>query len=333
MKKILVTGASGFIAKHVIADLYNRDYMVRGTVRDLRYSDTIKSDIEAHLGKDIDIEFAEANLNSDIGWSDAASGCDAIMHTASPFPLNHSGDEQDLIRPAKEGTLRVLEAAAKNSINRVVLTSSNAAVYAGNRHISEFNEDIWSNIDVKGMRAYTKSKTIAERAAWDFVRENESIQLTTVNPVLVWGPGIGDHLRSASLTLFKMLMNKEMPMVPNMKVPVVDVRDVSLAHVNALENEDSFGKRYLVCEGAYWMIDVCKKMQEIGIDAPTRVAPSLIIRLMSLFDKKLKDTVPFLDYEYTIDCTRSRQTLGFNPISLDQSVRDTHVYLNSLIEG
>ncbi len=331
MKRILVTGASGYIAKHVIADLYKRDFTVRGTVRDLSYSDTVKSDIEAHLGKEIDIEFIEANLNIDEGWSDAVSGCEAVMHTASPFPLNHFGDEQELIRPAKEGTVRVLEAAAKNSVNRVVLTSSNAAVYAGNRHISEFNEDIWSNIDIKGMRAYTKSKTIAERAAWDFVSQNESLKLTTVNPVLVWGPGIGDHLRSASLTLFKMLMNREMPMVPNMKIPVVDVRDVSLAHVNALENEESFGKRFLVCEGAYWMIDVCRKMQEIGIDAPTRVAPSLFIRIMSMFDKKLKDTVPFLDYEYTIDCARARQTLAFDPVSIDQSIRDTREYLNSLI--
>ncbi|MAV64467.1 MAG: aldehyde reductase [Candidatus Marinimicrobia bacterium] len=330
MKKILVTGANGYIAKHIISDLYKKKYTVRATVRNLNCKETVKEDIEKHINKSIDIEFVETSLDSDYGWNDAVKGCDAILHTASPFPIDYIKDENELIQPAKLGTLRVLNAAISNSISRVIITSSNAAVYAGNKHINEFDESNWTNIESKGVRAYTKSKTIAEKSAWNFISRNPSINLTTINPVLVWGPGLGNHISSASLSIFNMLIKKEMPMVPRVKMPLVDVRDVSRAHVNSLENRKSYNKRFLVCENTYWFKDICEKLKSIKIESPERVAPSFLIRFLALFDKKLKEITPLLDYDYKINCNQAKRILGFNPIKLEKTLKDTYKYLNSL---
>jgi len=332
MKKILVTGANGYIAKHIIADLYKKNYSVKGTVRDLNYAETIKSDIEEYINSSIDIEFAQTSLDNDNGWEDAVKGCDAILHTASPFPMKYIKDENELIQPAKEGTLRVLNAAKSNSVNRIIITSSNAAVYGGNKHIHDFNEKIWTNINSKGVRPYTKSKTVAEKAAWDFASKNPSIILTTINPVLVWGPGLGNHLNSASLGIFKILMKKEMPIIPKIKMPIVDVRDVSKAHINALENKESHNKRFLVCENTYWFKEVCLKLRSIGISAPSTVAPSLLIKFLSLFDKKLSEITPFLDYDFKINSNQAKKILGFNPIKFEKTLEDTFKYLKRILE-
>lgn len=330
MKKILVTGANGYIAKHIIADLYKNKYSVVGTLRNIKNSKDVQTDIENYLNDKIDITFKQASLDSDTGWDDAVRGCDAIIHTASPFPIEYVKNEMDLILPAKEGTLRVLRAAKNNSVNRIILTSSNAAVYAGNKHINIFDETIWSNINVKGVRAYTKSKTVAEKAAWDFCDKNPSILLTSINPVLVWGPGIGDHSSSASLKIFDMLIKKELPMVPKVKIPIVDVRDVSMAHVNALKNKDTQNNRFLISEGTYWFIDICKDLIKLNIDAPNKQAPSFLIRLLSFFDKKLKEITPFLNYDFKIKADKAKKILGFNPMSLEDTLKDTKSYLSSL---
>ena len=331
MKKVLVTGASGYIAKHIIVELGKIGYSIRGTVRDLDQSDIIKSDVEEALKSKINIEFVKTSLNSDEGWIEAAKGCDIILHTASPFPAKQVKNENDLILPAKEGTLRVLDAALKNSISRVIITSSNAAVYGGNKHISEFDENIWTNIDSENISAYTKSKTIAEKAAWEFASQNPSLKITTINPVLVWGPGIGNHLSSASLNIFKMIMKKEMPIIPRMKVPLVDVRDVANAHINAMDNEDAIGKRFLLCENTYWMKDVSGKMKELGYNSPTLVAPDFLIKLFSIADSTLKETIPFLGYDYRVKSNQAKKVLRFNPIKFEKTLKDTGQYLDKII--
>ena len=332
MKKVLVTGSNGYIAKHIILELYKRNYSVRGTVRDLNYAHIIQSDIEKHLGRKIDIEFVEANLNLDAGWENAVENCEAILHTASPFPLEKPKNEDDLILPAKEGTLRVFNAALSKSINRIIVTSSSAAVYDGNKKITSFDENIWTNIHTRGVSAYTKSKTIAEKSAWDFVSKHPIIQLSTINPVLVWGPGIGNHLSSASLNIFKMLMKREMPMIPRIKVPLVDVRDVAKAHVDAIELNDSIGKRFLLCENTYWMRDISYKMNSLGYNAPTVVAPDFLIKFLALFNNTLKEAARKLKYDYCINSNQAKAILGFNPIEIKKTLQDTHNYLNNLIK-
>ena len=333
MKKVLVTGANGYIAKHIIADLYKNKFSVIGTLRNIQKAKTVQSDIENHLGHKIDIAFKEVCLDSDEGWDDAVSGCDAIMHTASPFPIKYVKNEMDLINPAKEGTLRVMNAAKNNSIDRIIVTSSNAAVYAGNKHITSFDETMWSNLDSKNVRAYTKSKTVAEKAAWEFAKKNSSIVLTTINPVLVWGPGIGNHSSSASLKIFDMLIKKALPMVPKVKMPLVDVRDVSMAHVNALKLKNAENQRFLICQGTYWFYDICKILIEMNISAPNKQAPSFLIRFLSLFDKKLKEITPFLDYNFEIKSDKAKKIIDFNPIKLEKTLKDTKSYLSNLLNN
>ncbi len=330
MKKILVTGANGFIAKHIILELLKKNYKVKGTVRNLSYSNTIESDIKKHFNSNFDIEFCKASLDSEMGWNEAVSGCDVILHTASPFPQKKPKNEIDLINPAKEGTLRVLNAAQQNSVERVIITSSNAAVYDGNKHITEFDEKNWTNIDANGVSAYTKSKTIAEKAAWDFVSKNSSIKLSTINPVLVWGPALGNHSNSTSLIICRMLMNKEMPMIPRMKVPLVDVRDVAKAHVSSIENNNSIGNRFLLCENTYWMKDISLKMKKMGYNSPIIVAPDFLIKFLSNFDSTLKEASSKLGYNYSIKSNLAKNILGFDPIKVEKTIEDTCIYLKNL---
>tara|TARA_B100000214_G_C23911830_1_gene601687 strand:+ start:256 stop:1254 length:999 start_codon:yes stop_codon:yes gene_type:complete len=330
MKKILVTGANGYIAKHIISELYKKNYLVKGTLRNLAYSDTVKKDTERHIGREIKINFAKASLDSDYGWNEAVEGCDAVIHAASPFPIKSPKNEDDLILPAKEGTLRVLNAAAGKAIDRIILTSSNAAVYDGNRKILKFNENIWTNINSKGVNAYTKSKTIAEKSAWDFASSNQNIKLTTINPVLVWGPGIGNHRSSASLNIFKMLIDRKIPMIPRIKIPLVDVRDVAKAHVDSIENANSIDKRFLLCESTRWMKDVALKMKSLGYNPPTKVAPNFIIKFLALFDSTLRAAATKVDYNYDIDSNQAKTIIGFSPMPLDRTLRDTYNYIKNI---
>jgi len=329
MKKILVTGANSFIGKHVISDLLKRDYKVIATIRDLKQSKTITSDIEKHLNKKITIDFFQSDLLNDEGWDNAIKGSDVVLHVASPFPFNPVEDEDELIKPAKEGTLRVLRSCLKNNVKRVILTSSNAAVYGGNEHLDHFTEQTWTNLESKNINAYTKSKTIAEMEAWSFVKKNPSIKLTCINPVLVWGIGIGNHLNSASLTIFRKIMKKEVPILARVKMPIVDVRDVSLAHVTAIENPRSVGERFLLCSGTFWMKDIAEKMKSSGLNPPNFLAPNFLIKFFGNFDKSAKMMVPFLGYDFNISSKKVMDLLNINLIPIEKTIEDTGNYLQS----
>jgi dihydroflavonol-4-reductase len=331
LKKILVTGASGYIAKHCLAELIKEGYSVKGTARDRSKGAAVKVDLENHLNQDIDIEFVETTLNDDRGWDEAVEGCDAIMHVASPFPRKYIENEDDLIIPAKEGTIHVLNAAKNAGVERVIITSSNAAISYGHKGIDVFDESCWTNIDAESVTAYTKSKTIAEKSAWDFVSKNPEIKLTTINPVLVWGPGIGNHLHSSSLAIYKMLFKKEQPMVPKIIIPIVDVRDVAKMHVSALKTDNSIGKRFLLSENTYWMKDISQCLKDLGYNAPTMEAPDFLIKLMAKFDKSLVAALPHLGFRFTLNTNQAKKILGFNPIPLKDTCRDTADYLSDLL--
>ena len=240
-------------------------------------------------------------------------------------------NENDLIIPAKEGTMRVLNAAKNSGIKRVVITSSNAAISYGHKDIDEYDENNWTNIEAMGITAYTKSKTIAEKSAWDFVSDNPGIKLTAINPVLVWGPGIGNHLHSSSLAIFKMLFKKEQPMVPKIIIPTVDVRDVAKMHVNALKIDESIGKRFLLSENTYWMKEISQCIKDLGYNAPTMEAPDFLIKLMAKFDKSLVAAIPHLDFRFTLNTNQARDILGFNPFSLKDTCKDTANYFKAIL--
>jgi dihydroflavonol-4-reductase len=240
MTKVFLTGASGFIAKHILRELFEKGYDVRASVR----SEKRKEELQA-LFPDATFEFAMLDLSSDDGWAEALEGCDVLMHTASPFPLSEPKDPQDLIRPAVDGTLRAMKAAEAAGIKRVILTSSCAAIYkqADKPKATPSDETNWTTPDDPSVGAYEASKTLAEKAAWDFVAEHPDMALTTINPGAVFGPPM-DGRFGASLELVEQLMTGKIPMAPPTDMVTVDVRDVARMHVAAIELEATKGERF-----------------------------------------------------------------------------------------
>ena len=232
-ENVLVTGGSGFIGSHCILDLLRAGYSVRTTVRSPEREATVREQLGAENAEAL--SFVTADLMADAGWADAVSGCDFVLHVASPFPLGPPKHEDDLIVPAREGALRVLEAARDARVKRVVMTSSFAAIgYGTSPRDTPFSEEDWTNPDGDGVSAYVKSKTLAERAAWDFIAsEGGGLELSVVNPVGVFGPVLGPDF-STSIQLVKRLLDGAMPGIPRVAYGIVDVRDVADLHRRAM---------------------------------------------------------------------------------------------------
>ena len=329
MKKILVTGGTSYIGKHCIAQLVEKEYDVVATIRDISKSESILSDLNQYLNKEVNVTFFEADLLKDEGWNEAIQGCDAIIHLAGPYPMNFSGNEEDQIQPHTLGTLKILNLAKSNDINRVILVSSVAATWMGVPGDKDIDETKWTNENLKHLDAYVKSKTLKEKAAWDFVAENKSIKLTTILPPWVLGPGIGNHLEATSFKLFNALAKKEMPVAPPLKFGLVDVRDVAKMHIAALENDDSIGKRIIVAENTYWAKEVAQKLVENGYDAPTFTPPAFIVKFLARFDATLKGVSPIIGLDYKINSDRAKTLLGYSPIPIDKTFKDTISYIKA----
>jgi dihydroflavonol-4-reductase len=281
------------------------------------------------------LSFAEADLESDAGWSAAVAGCAHVLHLASPFPAAQPRDEQDLIRPAVEGTLRVLRAAVAAGVERLVQTSSMAAVAYGHpRERSEpFTEDDWTRVESPGVTAYTKSKTLAERAARDFVASNGGgLHYSSVNPGLVLGPAL-DRDIGTSAELVQQFLKGKYPGAPRMSIACVDVRDVARMHRLALETSAPSGGRYLGAAGSLWLVDIGRALREQLGDAarrvPSRELPDWAVRLVALFDPAARVAVPELGKHLRVDTSRTRRSLGIEFIPATEAVAATG---RSLIE-
>ncbi len=327
---VLVTGATGFIAQHCIVQLLDAGYKVRGTARDAERAASLKSSLAPHAADGEAamhrLELVSADLTADDGWDDAVSGCRYVLHVASPIPRTPPKDEQDLIVPARDGALRVLKAAQKAGVERVVLTSSVAAVLYGRDRSQTFDESSWSDIDSDKIGAYEKSKTIAERAAWDYVESldtDRKIELTTINPGLVLGP-ILDEDYGTSGEVVKKLLERDFPACPDLHWAMVDVRDVASAHVVAMNHPDAAGKRFLCAIGDYSIRDVAVVLDEHfadkGFRVPTGRLPNFVMRLMAIFDKTARLGLNDLAAPQNIDNTRIRDVLGWQPRGLEEMV-------------
>ena len=261
MSTVLVTGGSGFVASHCILQLLAAGHRVRTTLRNLKRESDVRTMLDVGGAKRSDeLSFVTADLVSDRGWAEAIAGCDYVLHVASPFPANVPQHEDELILPARNGTLRVLRASRDAGVKRVVLTSSFAAVgYGHEPRANAFTEDDWTDPDGKQLAPYVKSKTLAERAAWSFmVREGGDLELTVINPVGVFGPVLGPDF-SASIRLVQRLMDGAMPGTPRLYFGVVDVRDVADLHIRAMTNPAAKGERFLANAGnGMWMHDMAK---------------------------------------------------------------------------
>lgn len=312
---VLVTGISGFIARHCAVELLNAGYGVRGTVRSLKRADEVRDSLSRHAPV-ARLEFAAADLEADAGWPAAVQGCEQVLHIASPFPAGQPKDEQDLIRPAVQGTLRVLRAAAAGGVRRIAQTSSMVAVMYGHprERTAPFTEDDWTNVESPAVTAYGKSKTLAERAAREFVgREGSRLHYSSVNPGLVLGPAL-DRDIGTSAEIIQMFLKGKYPGTPRIMMPCVDVRDVARMHRLALEVDATSGGRYLGVADCLSLLEVSLAIREqLGAaarKAPTRDLPDWLVRLVAVFDGAARTAVPELGRQIRADNSRTRKVLG-----------------------
>ena len=331
-KTILVTGATGYIAKHIVLQLLEAGYHVRGSVRSPARGDEVTAAVTPLLTHPQDLEqrlqFVPLDLTQDEGWDAAMDGVDVLMHTASPFPLNQPDDPDALIRPAVDGTLRALRAAHATGVKRVIMTSSTVAVtgLVGDGPVDETN---WTDPDDADITAYTKSKTLAERAAWDFVTNDASeMQLTTVNPGFVLGAPLDEHYGTSVGVIARLLRGKD-PMLPNIGFVTVDVRDVAEMHVTAIENADTFGRRIMTVDKFLTFAEMAKAVKAAHPDrrVPTRTAPDFLIRLMARFDPAIKSILPGLGRVDRVDNSRARAVLGRGMRQAHKAAAQTADYL------
>tara|TARA_A100001015_G_C14871203_1_gene664456 strand:+ start:103 stop:1098 length:996 start_codon:yes stop_codon:yes gene_type:complete len=329
MEKILVTGGTSYIGKHCIAQLLEKGYDVRTTVRDIKKADVIKSDIKKYLNKEFEFEVFEADLIKDEGWNEAIKGCDAIFHIAGPFPFEVTVSEAEQIAPHVDGALRIFNIAKETNVNRVVMMSSVAAAYMGKPGETNIDETKWTNENTKDIDSYTKSIVLKEKAAWEFLEQNDVIKLTVINPSVVIGPGIGEPTQAGSLVFFQKLITKEMPVAPPFKLGLVDVRDVAKMFIGALEKDDSIGKRILLAENTYWIKEYCQMLINIGHKAPTFTPPEFLVKFLSNFDKALKSIVPLLGVDMKINTELAKSLLDFEPIPIQKTIKDTSNYINN----
>ena len=312
---VLITGISGFIARHCAVEMLNAGYGVRGTLRSVQRSAEVSASLSRHA--DVSrLSFAQADLDSDDGWDAAVAGCAHVLHVASPFPARQPRDEQELIRPAVQGTLRVLRAATGAGVERLVQTSSMVAVMYGHprERTAPFTEADWTRIDTPGVTAYAKSKTLAERAARKFVAgEGARLHYASVNPGLVLGPAL-DRDIGTSAEIVQMMLRGKYPGAPRMAIPCIDVRDVARMHRLALEVDAPSGGRYLGCAECLWMIDIARAIRaslgEAARKVPSRVLPDWAVRLAGIFDPTVRLAVPELGKELRVDTSVTRRTLG-----------------------
>ena len=324
-KLILLTGISGFIAKHCAVELLRAGYRVRGTVRDMARADKVRATLAKH--SDVaKLEFVEADLLSDAGWSEAAKGVYGVLHVASPFIIEEPKDENELIRPAVDGTMRVLKAAIAAGAKRFVQTSSIAAIMAGHGYTrtKPFNEDDWTILDGPDVSAYQKSKTLAERAARDYLAQTKAdIHYASVNPGFVLGPLL-DSDYGASASVIQMFMKGKYPGCPALSFPCVDVRDIGKMHRLALETSEPSGGRYVGVSESAWFVDMTRAIKAKLNKAdtkkvPTMQLPNIVIRIIALFDKSARSIVPELGRQLEVDNSRTRKALGMDFITVSES--------------
>lgn len=326
-KLILVTGGSGFIGTHCILQLLSAGYRVRTTVRSLNREGDVRGMLRAGGAEPGErLSFVTADLTSNAGWPEAVVGCDCVLHVASPLPASVPKHEDDIIVPAREGALRVLRASRDAGVKRVVLTSSFAAIGYGHKQRSTpFTEADWTDPNGEGLTAYAKSKTLAERAAWDFMaREGGSLELSVVNPVGVFGPVLGPDY-STSILIVQKLMDGAMPGVPRLYFGVVDVRDVADLHLRAMTHPAAKGERFLAVAGDFMsMLDIAKilkdRMGPIAQRVKARQLPDWMVRLAALRDPAIKLITPELGKLKNATNEKAKRVLGWAPRSNEDSI-------------
>ena len=326
-KKVLLTGVSGYIGLHCAKTLLENGYDVVGSVRTAHKENEVKTTLNSASVPIKNLSFTHLDLNSDNGWDAALSNCDYVMHVASPFTVENPKNESDMLGPAIDGTLRVLKAAKKNGIKRVVLTSSTVAIMGGKK-TGTITPEEWTDLNSKNISTYFKSKTLAEQAAWDFI-ENQSgdsiLELVSINPGGVFGPPLGTNISGASMSMIVKILGGKIPMVPNMSFPMVDVRDIAYLHVAALTEPKAANQRFIATEKVgrsfQW---ICQFLIDNGYKGPsTKLAPNFMLKLSSIFDREAKGMLAMLDMNLSADNSKTMEVFNWKPIPFEKTLLET----------
>lgn len=324
---VLVTGGTGFVGGWCVAELLKRGYNVRTTVRSEAKKDTVRQ-MMAKAGVDAaNLSFAIADLNSDDGWAGAMQGVDYLLHVASPLATGDTSDIDAFVKPAREGTLRVLRAAVDAGVKRVVLTSSAAAANPGIAGDSYTDETVWTDPALWKNEPYRLSKVLAERAAWDFIQEHAgTTELVTILPTGILGPVLRKEDLGSVQTIDRML-NGALPRIPRFGFCVIDVRDLADAHIKAMTTPEAAGERLFITGEFLWMADMAKLLRDnLGASAskvPTKTMPDFVMRLASAFQKELRAMTPLLGRKNRYSWEKAKRVIGFEPRPASQTVIDT----------
>jgi dihydroflavonol-4-reductase len=312
-KTVLLTGVTGFIAKRIALDLLEAGHTVRGSLRSTTRADEVRDAIRPLLSDPSALDrlsFVELDLTKDTGWTEAMQGVDVLMHTASPFPMSSPKNPDDIIRPAVDGTLRALRAAQAAGVTRVILTSSVVAIEANVKPNPQTPAN-WTDPDHPRASTYYKSKTLAEKAAWDFVAKHPEMQMTTIHPALVLGTPLDRHY-GTSLALIERIMGGKDPALPQLGFAVVDVEDISAMHIAAMDRPESAGKRYIGAAASFSMPEIGRHLAKVYPDRkiPTRQAPGWLLKVLSLFDPSVKTILPQIGHMPVFDTSATTRDLG-----------------------
>jgi len=329
-KLVLVTGGSGFVGLHCILQLLQQGYQVRTTLRTITKKDKVLEALKNNGVQNLDqLSFIGADLTNDKNWDVAMGGCTYVIHVASPITLELPKHEDEMIRPAVDGTLRILKSARNAGVKRVVMTSNFGAVgYSHKDKTTLITEESWTDPNEKGLSAYNKSKVLAELAAWDFMaKEGGNLELTVINPMGIFGPALNADL-SSGFALLKQVMNGSMKAIPNISLGIVDVRDVADLHLRAMVSAAAKGQRYLALAGGTLSLPQIAKLlkRELSGDTKntsTKVMPDWLVRIAALFNKKAKAIVPLLGIYRNASNQKAKNQLGWQPRSNEDAILAT----------
>lgn len=325
-QKVLVTGISGFLGSHTAIRLLNQGYRVVGTLRDMKRADAIKKVIEPHAPVE-HLHFAEADLTDARAWKPLMQGVTYVQHVASPFPQTLPRHENELILPAKNGTLNILRAAAENGVKRVIVTSSIAAIVNGRSKQEKqqklFDENDWTQLNnPKALTPYYKSKTIAEQAAWDFIAQNNTgLELTTICPSAILGPVLEKDFGTSANLVIK-LLDGSTPALPNIGFEIVDVRDVAAQLILAMKKKEAEGERFIASSGYLHMKEIARILKHAypDIKVPSKVLPDFAVRLLATFDQTIRPVLLDLGVVIKVDHSKAKKSLGWEPLPPEQAV-------------
>ncbi|WP_379128527.1 SDR family oxidoreductase [Paenibacillus sp. sgz500958] len=337
LETVLVTGGTGFVGTQIIFQLLQKGYHVKTTLRSLSMTSKVIDPLQANGVTSLDhLTFVEADLSKDNGWDEAMRGCDYVLSVASPVFLTKPKNEDEMIRPAVDGIVRVLRAARNAEVKRVVMTSNFGAVGFSNKNTNSVTTEAnWTDLNEKGLSAYEKSKLLAERAAWDFIKnEGGNLEFATINPVAILGPSLSAHV-SGSFGLLKHLLDGSMKVVPPIPLNIVDVRDVADLHIRAMTHPKANGQRFIAsADGQISMPEIAavlkNKKASVAQKVSSRSLPNWVIYAAALFNEQAKEAALLLRMNRNVSNNKAKKMLGWAPIATNEET--ILASINSMIE-